>query len=165
MLDAIRARAPALLSAIRAAARRRRPHLALTCVVTGLALAPTGAAAVAGACATAGAAAAWIFGRRGSVAAAALVLVAGLGGAARLAAIDLPAKAAPVGSAIAATATLLERPRPGLHGSSAPMRIDSGPAAGLRVLARRRESYWPAVDPGTRYRISGYVKPPSPSTP
>jgi competence protein ComEC len=160
MLDATRARAPALLSALRAAARRRRPQLALACAVAGLALAPAGAAAVAGACVAAGTAAAWIFGRRGSAVAAALVLAAGLTGSARLAAIDRPAHAAPPGAVITARATLLERPRAGLHGSSAPMRIDTGPAAGLKILARWSELYWPAVDPGTRFAIRGFVKQP-----
>jgi competence protein ComEC len=147
--------------AIRDQARRRRPHLAIACVVGGLALAPAGAPAACLAAALFATAAGCLLGRRASAIAAALVLTAALAGALRLAAIDRPAHAAPPGSVIAAKATLLERPRPGLHGSSAPMRIDSGPAAGLHILARRRELTWPAAQPGTRFAIRGLVKPES----
>src|SRR4051812_17305350 len=102
---------------------------------------------------------AWAFGRRAIAFGVALVAGAGLIGALRLGEIDRPAKAAPPGAAIEAEATLLERPRAGLFGSSAPMRIETGPAHGLRILARRREVSWPAVDPGVRFRLRGFVKP------
>src|SRR4051812_31213888 len=102
---------------------------------------------------------AWAFGRRAIALGVALVAGAGLIGALRLGEIDRPAKAAPPGAAIEAEATLLERPRAGLFGSSAPMRIETGRAHGLRILARRREVSWPAVDPGVRFRLLGFVKP------
>ena len=145
---------------MRSAARRRQPHLAISCVVAGLALADAGWVAAAVACVLASALAAWIFGSRAAAAAAALVIAASLVGSARIAAIDRPAHAAPPGMAIAAEATLLERPRPGLFGSSAVMRIETGRARGLRILARRDEISWPAVDPGVRFRIRGFVRPP-----
>src|SRR4051812_45596879 len=84
-------------------------------------------------------------------------MAAALCGALRLAAIDRPAAAAPPGSAIDEVATLLERPRAGHFGSSAPMRIETGPAHGLRILARSRTTEWPATDPGTRFRLHGLV--------
>src|SRR5947208_14794007 len=151
-----------MLDRARVEARRRRPYLAIACVVAGLALSPAGIAPVAAASVVAVAAARLAFGGRASAIAAALVLVPALGGALRLAAIDRPAHAAPPGSAIVARATLLERPRAGLFGSSAPMRIDSGPSAGLRILARRKQFAWPAVDPGTQFAIRGFVKPDDP---
>jgi competence protein ComEC len=101
------------------------------------------------------------FGGRATAFGVALVVGAALIGALRLAAIDRPARAAPAGAAIEAEATLLERPRAGLFGSSAPMRIETGPARGLRILARRSEVSWPAVDPGVRFRLRGFVKPPA----
>jgi competence protein ComEC len=143
------------------AAGDRRPHLLLACLVVGLGVAvygPIWSAAAACAVMVVGA-----FGGGWRLAAlASALVVAGAGfGALRIAAIDRPARAAPVGAILDATATLLERPRAGAHGSSAPMRIESGPAAGLRVLGRRRESWWPAVDPGTRFRLRGLVRPPN----
>lgn len=144
---------------MRAAARRRQPHLAISCVVAGLALAAGGWVPTAIACVLASALAAWIFGSRGAAGAAALVIVASLVGSARIAAIDRPARAAPPGTALVAEATLLERPRPGLFGSSAVMRIETGSARGLRIYARRDEISWPAVDPGVRFRIRGFVRP------
>lgn len=149
-----------VIDRIRAEARRRRPHLAIACVVAGLALSPVGSTAAVVAAAAAGAVGVVAFGRRGSLVAVTLVLSAAAFGALRLAAADRPAQAAPVGSAVDAVATLLERPRPGLHGSSAPMRIESGPAKGLKILGRRRELAWPAAEPGTRFHIRGFVKPP-----
>src|SRR3954452_13946452 len=135
--------------------RKRRPHLAVACVAAGLALAP---AVWLPALVAAGLAAAiaWpSFGARGASCALALVICSTTVVVLRVAAIDRPAKAAPRGSVVDAEATLLERPRRGLFTSSASMRIDSGPAAGLHVLARTGE--WPAGDPGVRFRLRGFV--------
>src|SRR4051812_39591338 len=137
---------------LRVEAQRRLPHVAITCVVAGLALAPVGWTPLVVAASTAAAAGCWVFGRRGGAVALALVLVAGVGGALRIAAIDRPARAAPPGSVLDEEATLLERPRVTRFGSSAPLRIETGPARGLHVLGRRRESRWPASDPGVRFR-------------
>src|SRR3954451_20408885 len=145
---------------IGAAIRRRWSHFLIGCVVAGLALSPLGAAAVLPAAAIATVEGAVALGRRGAVTGIALIALGATSGAWRLEQIDRPAEAAPPGTVIEATATLLERPRPGLFGSSAPMNIESGPAKGLRILARRRESSWDA-DPGTRFRIRGLVRDPA----
>src|SRR3954463_10259167 len=134
--------------------RKRRPHLAVACVAAGLALAPAGgvpALVPAGVAAIASPS----FGARGAACALALVICSMTVGVLRVAAIDRPAKAAPRGSVVDAEATLLERPRRGPFTSSASMRIDSGPAAGLHVLAQTGE--WPAADPGVRFRLRGFV--------
>jgi competence protein ComEC len=109
------------------------------------------------AAALAAAAAACVRGRRAAAVVATIVMAAAVCGAVRLAAIDRPAAAAPPGSAVDEVATLLERPRPGHFGSSAPMRIETGRAHGLRMLARRRTTEWPATHPGTRFRLHGLV--------
>jgi competence protein ComEC len=147
---------------LRAAARKRRPHLAIACVVAGLALAPAGGAAIGVAVVVAAATAAWAFDARGAAVAALLIVGAAAVGTFRIGSIDRPAGAAPPGSALDATATLLERPRQGLFGWSAPMRIESGRATGLRIFARTRTE-WPAQDPGTRFRVRGVVRVPAPS--
>jgi competence protein ComEC len=75
--------------------------------------------------------------------AAPLALVAVLAtvvGAARLAAIDRDLARLPDGAALATTAHLIEPPRPGPYGASATVEIAAGPARGLRLLARLRES-------------------------
>ena len=144
---------------VRAEARKRRPYLAIGCVVTGLALSPAGAMPAVVACVIAAAGAAWTFGGRGAAIAAALVATAALVGALRIAAIDRPAAAAPPGTVLEAEATLLERPRDSLFGSSAPMKVETGPARGLRIQAQNDE-VWPSADPGVRFRIRGFVRPP-----
>ncbi|MFL5839280.1 MAG: ComEC/Rec2 family competence protein, partial [Thermoleophilaceae bacterium] len=141
---------------------RRRPHLVLVCVVAGFALAPASPAALPVAALVAAAIAGWAFESSVAPVAAALVLAAGMAGQARIAAIDRPAGAAPPGSALDADATLLERPRPTRFGWSAPMRIDTGAARGLRVMARVRLAGWPAdPNPGLRVRLRGLVRQPS----
>src|SRR5437660_3436349 len=143
------------------ALRRRRPHLALACVVAGLALAPAGPVgpALAAACAAVGGA--FAFGRRGCLTAFVLVVGAGWLGSARIAAIDRPARAAPPGSVIQATATILQSPRPGRFDWSAPMRIDTGRARGLRVWARAAPRAWPEdAGPGMVVRLRGLVRDP-----
>jgi competence protein ComEC len=148
------------LARLQGEARKRRPHLAIGCVAAGLALAPAGAEPVLVAALVAVGLAGWIFGRTGAGVAAGLIVIAALFGAARIAAIDRPAGAAPPGSVIEARATLLERPRQGLYSSSAPMKIESGPAAGLKILARSVDP-WPGTDPGMRFRLRGFVRAPS----
>ena len=65
---------------LRVAARKRRPHLAIGCVVAGLALAPAGAPPVLVACAPVVVFAAWAFMARESVVAASLVPAILMGG-------------------------------------------------------------------------------------
>src|SRR4051795_2140044 len=142
--------------------RKRRPHLAVACVAAGLGLAPAGWAPALVAAGVAAAIASPSFGARGAACALALVICSTTVGVLRVAAIDRPAKAAPPGSVVDAEATLLERPRRGLFTSSASMRIDSGPAAGLYVLARTGK--WPAADPGVRFRLRGFIRESTPST-
>src|SRR6187200_1418165 len=99
---------------LRVAARKPRPHLAISCVVAGLAFSPAGAPSSLVAATFAAIVGGWTFGRRGAAFAGALVLGAALFGGLRIHAIDVPAAAAPPGSVVDAEATLLERPRAGL---------------------------------------------------
>src|SRR3954452_7112952 len=151
-----------MLDRIRVEARRRRPHLAISCVVLGLALAPAGQIPALAGCVAAATVARAVSGARGAAIAALLVAAAAAFGGLRIAAIDRPASAAPPGTALDAEATLVERPRAGLFGFSAVMKIDSGPARSLRILARTREA-WPAIDPGVRFRLHGFVRDPNPT--
>src|SRR3954451_11285379 len=150
------------LARLRGELRKRRPHLLIGCAAAGLALAPAGWIAGATGAAVATAVAWWTFGSRAMGIAAAMVLGAAMIGALRIAEIDRPATAAPPGSAIEAEVTLLEHPRQGLYSASAPMKIESGPAKGLRILARN-SGIWPAVDPGVRFRLRGFVRTDGPS--
>src|SRR3954452_8543905 len=150
------------LARLRGELRKRRPHLLIGCAAAGLGLGPAGWMAAATAAAVATAVAWWTFGSRAMGIAAAMVLGAAMIGALRIAQIDRPAPAAPPGSAIEAEATLLEHPRQGLYSASAPMKIESGPAKGLRILARNSGT-WPAVDPGVRFRLRGFVRTPAAS--
>src|SRR3954470_22986344 len=126
------------------------------CVAVCLAAVPLGALAITSVAAIAIGIAAWAFGARAAAITAVLILTCAAGGALRLAAIDRPARAVPPGAVIDAKATLLERPRAGIFGSSAPMKVDTGPARGLRILARNHDSRWNA-DPGTRFQVRGLV--------
>src|SRR3954471_18805968 len=117
-------------------ARRRRPHLALACVVAGLAVSPAGPIALAAVAAVAVVGGALVFGGRAGLVAATLVVAAFGWGSARVEHFDRLARAAPPGSVIDGEATLLEHPRRTRFGKSAPMTIDTGPARGLRVFAR-----------------------------
>jgi competence protein ComEC len=144
------------------ALRRRRPHLVLLCLVAGFGLAPASPAALPVAALVAAAVGGWAFESSVAPVAAALVLAAGMAGHARIAAIDRPARAAPLGSVLEADATLLERPRATRFGWSAPMQIDTGAAQGLRVVARVRLAGWPAdPEPGLRVHLRGLVRRPS----
>jgi competence protein ComEC len=147
---------------IRAEARKRRPHLTMGCVIAGLALAPAGRTAIGIASVIAASAACWIFGRAASVIAVTIVLGASLVGVLRIGTIDRPASAARPGTAIDAQATLLERPRIGVFGTTAAMRVEDGAARGLRILARFDGHGWLAADAGMRFRIHGFVRRPDP---
>src|SRR3954453_10234512 len=140
------------IARLRGELRKRRPHLLIGCVAARLALAPAGWMAAATAAAVATALAWWTFGSRAMGIAAATVLGAAMIGALRIAEIDRPATAAPPGSAIEAEATLLEHPRQGLYSASAPMKIESGPAKGLRICAGN-SGMWPPADPRGRFRL------------
>jgi competence protein ComEC len=84
-----------------------------------------------------------------------LLLGAAIGGA-RLHSIDGEADRARPDTTLTARATLLERPRPSPFGSSAVLRIDSGPAHGARVVARTRARPWPGGgEPGSELAVSG----------
>jgi competence protein ComEC len=176
-----------VVAAIRRRARRHRPHVLLACLVGGLASSPGGLAAVGAWIGTVGAVAIALrapgagrdggarrdspAARTGAATTAALgvllALAGGLAGLARIESIDRPARAAPPGTAIVARATLLEPPRATRFGTAAEMRIDSGPARGLRVMARVAfEPGWPAAaargrpappGPGLRVRMRALV--------
>ncbi|HKN94592.1 MAG TPA: ComEC/Rec2 family competence protein [Thermoleophilaceae bacterium] len=97
---------------------------------------------------------------------AALLLVAGaLVGQARLRAVDAPARFLHAGEPLAARAWLLEWPRPSQFGSSAEVRIVSGPAKGAHVLARAPGGWrWPGGgSPGTGVDVRGLLEVPKPS--
>ena len=96
-----------------------------------------------------------------AVAVAAAAVLGATVGAVRLHALDARLGAARPGASLAATATLLERPRSSRFESSAAIRIESGPAAGTRVLARVRGSAWPGRgEPGTELAIRGPLSEP-----
>ncbi len=88
--------------------------------------------------------------------AAVLVLTAAVG-AVRLDRIDAPGERLRDGQAIAGTAHLAERPRPGPFGASAEVELTSGVERGTRLLARlpRGEGLGDEVAPGTELRLSG----------
>jgi competence protein ComEC len=140
----------------------RRPfHAGAAALAAGLALAqsPSSAAAAALILGTACAA----LRRRRLAAVVGLALLTGATiGAARLAAIDRQMRAATPGTSLAASATLLERPRPSRFGSSAELRIETGRASGARVLARMEgHAPWPGGgEPGTGLRVTGALETP-----
>jgi competence protein ComEC len=143
----------------------RRPyHVAAAALAVGLALAgaPKPAAVITAGMGAAALAAVRL--QRLALLVAAMVIIGALAGGWRLNAIDASAaRAGPAGRTVVAQATLLEHPRPSLFGSSAALQIDSGSAAGARVLARldgRRG--WPGGgQPGTVLRVAGTVKEPA----
>jgi competence protein ComEC len=97
----------------------------------------------------------------GIVAAALLIAGTAVGGW-RLAAIDAPSLRLHAGERLEARAWLVERPRPSLFGSSAELRLVSGPGRGARVLARASGSMrWPrGGEPGTAVLVSGLLERP-----
>ncbi|MEX2196300.1 MAG: ComEC/Rec2 family competence protein [Thermoleophilaceae bacterium] len=158
-----------------AAARSHLPsrypaHIALAALTAGLALAPVGTGAQAGPAAASLAAAAalaavlaFVRAPRLALIAAALLLVGGAIGDARLHALeDGERRLAAAGpTAIDTRAHLLERPRPSGFGTAATVRVASGPAAGLRLYARgSADVRWPrAAGPGAELRIAGTARP------
>jgi len=83
-------------------------------------------------------------------------------GAVRLERIDAPAQRLTDGQAIAGTAHLVERPRPGPFGFSAEIELTSGAERGARLLARlRRDAEVPAdAAPGAELELAGRFKRP-----
>lgn len=83
-------------------------------------------------------------------------------GAVRLDRIDAPGERLTDGQAIAGTAELVERPRPGLFGSSAEIELTAGAERGARLLARfPRHVVVPAdVVPGAELKLSGRFERP-----
>jgi len=145
-----------------AGAPRRYPrHIGLATLCAGLAL--SGASTIT-ACASGGVLAAVLSRLRcgGLALAAAGLLLAGAAiGSARLEAIDRSA-AIPAGSLATTRAELLEHPRPSPFGSSAALRLVSGPASGTRVLARApADVEWPARgEIGTYVTVAGGLRAP-----
>ena len=144
---------------------RRRPHVAVAALATGLAAAPALprshlllAAALAAAAAllrVAGVPAVAV------IAALALVLGAVAGGA-RLDAIDRTADRALLADRAEGPAVVLQRPRRTRFGSWAIVQLGSGPGAGARVAARAGAGIrWPAGgEPGTGVLVSGSLERP-----
>src|SRR5438105_1934827 len=130
-------------------AHRRPPHLALACIVAGLAGAPLGPLPAVVAAGIPAVAAAPTLSGRAALGAVALGRGAATVGSMGLAAIARPARAAAPGTAIEADATILDSPRPTRFGRTATIAIESGPARGLRVYARAPTPAWPpAAGPG-----------------
>ncbi|MEA2350007.1 MAG: competence protein ComEC, partial [Thermoleophilaceae bacterium] len=141
----------------------RRPfHAGVAAVVAGLAVAERPGLAALGAVVLGAACAGLRVPRLAAVLGLALLIGATVG-AARLAAIDRQMHAARPGTSIAATATLLARPRRSRFGSSAELRFDSGRAAGTRVIARMSgQASWPGGgEPGMELHVAGALEAPS----
>ena len=120
---------------IRVLAEDHPRHLALAATAVGLTLAQSPAMVLAVAAVLAGGLA-LAAAPRGALVAAAAVLAGAFAGHARLAAIDRPGEDLRPGDRIEGRAHLLGLPRPGPFGSSAEVRMSSGPASGVRLLAR-----------------------------
>ncbi len=96
---------------------------------------------------------------------AAVALFAGWGaGQARLAAIDGPGRALGPRDRIVGSAWVLSAPKAGPFGSSAELRLTSGPARGARLLARfpRYRKLPPSVGVGSELRVAGAARRPRP---
>ena len=139
---------------------RLRYHFGATSVAAGLALAPGTGKAVSIAAALmllAGAVAR----RPGRGGAFAVLLIAGAAvGDARLRAIDAAAGRVEPFMAIDADAVLLERPRAAGRRATAAMRLESGRAAGAKVLAFTEGAWRGPAEPGTLVRARGVARPP-----
>src|SRR5436305_4552750 len=154
-----------MLEAIRELRDRldRRPHhvaVAAAAVGLGLAAAPRQVALAVLAAATA-LLLALCLPRRAALAAIAGVAALACGSA-RLAAIDRGAYAGPPGTAVSGRAVVLEQPRPSRFGSSAVVRMTSGRAAGVELLARvSGRMRWPdGGEVGTIVFVAGSAKAP-----
>lgn len=166
--DVAAARGGRVRDAVVAFVRRYPAHLALAALTAGIGLSPAPPEVVLALAATAVAATVALGSPRLAVAVAALALVGGFMGDARLAAIDAGAGrlaalgegSAPV--AIDARAHLLERPRRSRFGSAAAVRILTGPASGVRLYARvPRDIGWPdPAHPGNELVVRGLARPP-----
>jgi competence protein ComEC len=160
----IATRAAQAIRRLRDSLGRRPHHLGAGALAVGLALAPAPQPAAVIAAATGASAFAVLRSRSLALLVAAMVCAGALAGGWRLQAIDgAAARAGPAGTTVDARAILLEHPRPSLFGSSATIKIESGSAAGARMLARldgRRR--WPdGGQPGSVLRVAGTVKEPA----
>ena len=151
------------------AVHSHRRHVAIAALSVGLAAAPDRPALALG---LAGVLAASLAAIGAPV--AALIAAAGMVGgtalgAGRLEALEPPPAVLAEGSRLAAEAYLLESPRPSRFGSSAAIRVLTGPGAGARVLARAdRGLRWPVQSqPGSELAVAGSVRRPrsSPGAP
>ncbi len=93
--------------------------------------------------------------------AAVLVVAGATAGSWRLHAIDAPQRSLHDGESLAIRAYLLELPRPSRFGSSAELKLLSGPARGAHVLALVPASLrWPAERPGAELELRGVLQRP-----
>jgi competence protein ComEC len=133
----------------------------MAALAVGLALAPVGGRSVIGA-ATMAAAAAGVLTERLRLGALAglLVLVGGLLGQARLAAIDAPAARIRDGDELSGVVVALGRPRPGTFGSSVEAEPAAGRLRGARLLVRiPRWGRWPrGASTGDRVYAGGRLR-------
>ena len=139
---------------------RLRYHLGAASVAAGLALAtgPGEVVSIAGALTLVFAA---LVRRARSGAVLAAVLVAGaVVGEVRLRAIDAPAGRVAPYTSIDADAVLLERPRAAGRRTTAAMRLETGRAAGAKVLAFTDGAWRGPDEPGTVVRVRGVARPP-----
>ena len=141
-------------------AGRLRYQLAAGALAAGLALAPASAAWALGVAAGVLAAVAAV-GPPRPAALCALLVLAGAGvGELRLRAIDGPAERLEPYERIDARAVLLERPRTGGPRMRAAIRVQSGAARGVKLLAVREGTWSGPEEPGAVVHVRGVVKPP-----
>lgn len=141
-------------------ADRLRYQLGIGSLAAGLALAPNSSGAAIGFAAAALVALGLAGRARTAVVCALLVLAGAAAGELRLRAIDAPGGRIEPFSAIDERAILVERPRAAGARTSAVVRLESGPARGVKLLATTEDA-WPGPgEPGTEVRIRGTAKPP-----
>jgi DNA invertase Pin-like site-specific DNA recombinase len=152
---------PRRLTAVPAWLEKRPFHLAAGAFALGLAAAEHPRVAALCACAAAALALRLPADLTLAAVVAVPVLLGATVGSARLHAIDAGGGRARPGTAVAARATLLERPRRSRFGSSTVLRLETGPARGARVLARTRARGWPrGGEPGTQIEVAGELTAP-----
>ena len=149
---------------LRALVRTHPRHLALAAAATGLALAPAPTAtrlAIAGALA---AALSLLTAPRAAVLGAAALVAGGLAGHARVAAIDQAGAGLRAGDRVEGRAHLMSPPRPNPFGSSAEVRMTSGPALGAKLLIRfPRDARLPTgMGIGSEVDLAGSLRPAKP---